>query len=184
MPEQLLPTPGQTVGPFFAFGLDYPASHELVHPHSPGAIVLSGTVFDGAGMPVPDAVVEIWQPDADGRIPTARGSLKRDGHTFTGFGRSLTSDDGHYEFWTVAPGAVDAGKAPYLLVALFARGLLDRLFTRIYLPGDDAALAADPLLSSLTADERATLVARRTPAGHLEHDLHLQGAKETVFLEF
>ncbi len=177
------PTPGQTVGPFFAFGLDYPKKHEVVFPHSPGAIVLGGTVFDGAGAPIPDAVVEIWSADRNGAIPRAHGALGRDDHTFTGFGRAATTDVGRYEFWTCDPGPVD-GRAPFFSVVVFARGLPDKLVTRIYLPEHDELRAADPLLSSLDESERATLIATRLPGGHLHHDIHLQGEKETVFLAF
>ncbi|MFT4306761.1 MAG: protocatechuate 3,4-dioxygenase subunit alpha [Microbacterium sp.] len=179
----LEPTAGQTIGPFFAFGLEYDRMHEVAFPHSPGAIVLGGTVYDGAGAPIPDACVEIWGADSDGTIPRARGSHRRDGHTFTGFGRSFTTDEGHYEFWTRNPGAVD-GKAPFFAVIVYARGLPDKLHTRIYLPDDEARLAADPLLASLEPAERATLVATRAPDGNLVHDIHLQGEKETVFLAF
>lgn len=181
--ERIPATPGQTVGPFFAFGLEYPGMNEVVHPHSPGAIVLGGTILDGAGAPIPDAVVEIFQADTDGSIPRARGSLHRDGHTFTGFGRTSTNDDGHYEFWTRLPGPVD-GRAPFFAAVVFARGLPDKLHTRIYLPGFDELQDADPLLSSLSAEERATLIATRTEDGYLHHDIRLQGEKETVFLEF
>jgi protocatechuate 3,4-dioxygenase, alpha subunit len=184
MPEKILePTPGQTVGPFFAFGVEYPRMHEVVFPHSPGAIVLGGTVYDGAGHPIPDALVEIWSADARGVVSRERGALRRDGHTFTGFGRSATTDEGRYEFWTVNPGAVD-GRAPFFAAIVYARGLPDKLHTRIYLPDDEELLAADPLLSSLPPEERATLVATRTPDGHLHHDIRLQGEKETVFLAF
>lgn len=176
-------TPGQTVGPFFAFGTDYPKKHQVVFPHSPGAIVLGGTVYDGAGDPIPDAMIEIWQADADGGVPRARGALRRDDHSFTGFGRSFTTDEGRYEFWTRDPGSVH-GEAPFFAAIVFARGLPDKLHTRIYLPEDEAALAADPLLASLTPAERATLVAKRTPEGYLHHDIHLQGEKETVFLAY
>jgi protocatechuate 3,4-dioxygenase alpha subunit len=182
-PKSQEATAGQTVGPFFAFGLSYPKMHEIASPHSPGAIVLEGTVYDGAGFPIPDAVVEIWQPDADGSVPRARDARRRDDHTFSGFVRSFTSDDGHYEFWTLNPGSVD-GEAPFFAAVVFARGLPDKLHTRIYLPDDEAALEADALLSSLDADERATLIATRTPAGDLRHDIRLQGEKETVFLAF
>ncbi|MCC4247780.1 MULTISPECIES: protocatechuate 3,4-dioxygenase subunit alpha [Microbacterium] len=182
-PKTHRPTPGQTVGPFFAYGLEFPKQHEVVFPHSPGAIVLSGTVFDGAGAPIPDALVEIFGPDADGSVPRARGAFRRDDHTFTGFGRAFTNDEGHYEFWTRTPGA-SAGRPGFFAAIVFARGLPNKLHTRIYVPGDDAALAADPLLSSLDADERASLVATRTPDGHLHHDIRLQGEKETVFLAF
>jgi protocatechuate 3,4-dioxygenase alpha subunit len=176
-------TAGQTIGPFFAFGLSYPKMHEVVFPHSPGAIVLEGTVYDGAGAPIPDACVEIWHADSDGSVPRGRGARRRDDHTFTGFGRSFTTDEGHYEFWTRNPGSVD-GEAPFFAAVVFARGLPDKLHTRIYLPDDDDLLGADALLSSLDADERATLIATRTLAGDLRHDIRLQGEKETVFLAF
>ncbi|MET0734216.1 MAG: protocatechuate 3,4-dioxygenase subunit alpha [Microbacterium sp.] len=177
------PTGGQTVGPFFAFGLDYAKKHEVVFPHSAGAIVLGGTVYDGAGSPIPDAVVEIWGADENGVISREHGAFRRDDHTFTGFGRSATTDVGRYEFWTRNPGPVD-GRAPFFSVVVFARGLPDKLVTRIYVPDDDELLAADALLSSLDPDERATLIATRTPDGYLQHDIHLQGEKETVFLAF
>ena len=181
-------TGGQTVGPFFAFGLDYPKKHEVVFPHSPGAIVLGGTVFDGAGAPIPDAVIEIWSADENGEIPRAHGAFRRDDHSFTGFGRAATTDVGRYEFWTRNPGPIDGG-APFYSVVVFARGLPDKLVTRIYLPEHEELLAADPLLSSLDEDERATLIATRLPGvdgrlGNLHHDIHLQGEKETVFLAF
>lgn len=182
-PRTHTPTPGQTVGPFFAFGLRYPDMNLLAFPHSPGSIVLGGTVLDGNGAPIPDALVEIWQADSDGTAPRARGSFHRDGHTFTGFGRSATSDEGHYEFWTRNPGA-PSGHAPFFAVIIYARGLPNKLHTRAYLPDDTDALAADPLLSTLTPDERATLIATRTPDGGLHFDIRLQGEKETVFLAY
>jgi protocatechuate 3,4-dioxygenase alpha subunit len=179
----LAPTAGQTIGPFFAFGLQYPKMHEVAFPHSPGAILLAGTVYDGAGAPIPDACVEIWGADGDGTVSRARGARRRDDHTFTGFGRAFTTDEGRYEFWTRNPGAA-AGAAPFFAALVFARGLPDKLHTRIYLPEDREALAVDPLLAALDADERATLVATRTPDGSLRHDIRLQGEKETVFLAF
>lgn len=181
--RSLQATAGQTIGPFFAFGLSYPQMHQVVFPHSPGALVLEGTVYDGAGAPIPDACVEIWHADSDGSVPRGRGARRRDDHTFTGFGRSFTTDEGHYEFWTRNPGSVD-GEAPFFAVVVFARGLPDKLHSRIYLPEDAEALAADPLLSSLDDQERATLIATRTSAGGLRHDIRLQGEKETVFLAF
>lgn len=177
------PTGGQTVGPFFAFGLHYPKKHEVVFPHSPGAIVLGGTVYDGAGAPIPDAVVEIWSADENGEVSRAQGALRRDDHTFTGFGRSSTTDVGGYEFWTRNPGPTD-GAAPFFSVVVFARGLPDKLITRIYLPEHEELRAQDALLSSLDDDERATLIATRLPDGNLHHDIWLQGEKETVFLAF
>ena len=179
----LPPTAGQTIGPFFAFGPPYPKMHEVVFPHSPGAIVVGGVLRDGAGAPIPDACIEIWGADSDGTVSRGRGSRRHDDHTFTGFGRAFTTDEGRFEFWTRNPGAVD-GKAPFFAAVVFARGLPDKLHTRIYLPEDTDALAADALLASLDADERATLIATRTPEGHLQHDIRLQGEKETVFLAF
>jgi protocatechuate 3,4-dioxygenase alpha subunit len=172
---KLEPTAGQTVGPFFAYGTEYPKMHEVVFPHSAGAIVLGGTVYDGAGAPIPDAMVEIWGADADGTVSRARGAFRRDDHTFTGFGRSFTTDEGHYEFWTREPG----GTAPFFAAIVYARGLPDKLHTRIYLPGGD-----DAFLASLAPEERATLIAARRADGSLRHDIRLQGENETVFLAF
>ncbi|QKJ20782.1 protocatechuate 3,4-dioxygenase subunit alpha [Microbacterium hominis] len=182
-PKTHAPTAGQTVGPFFAYGVEYPKMREVAFPHSPGAIVLTGTVTDGDGNAIPDAMLEIWQRDADGSVPRGRGSLRRDDHTFTGFGRSYTNDEGGYYFWTRNPGQV-AAEAPFIALIVYARGLPNKLHTRIYLPDDEAALAADPLLSSLDAEERATLIAERTPDGGLRFDVRLQGERETVFLAF
>lgn len=180
----LLPTSGQTVGPFFGYALPYDGGPDLVPPHHPGAARLTGTVYDGAGLPVPDALIEIWQADESGTIPGARGSLGRDGRSFTGFGRSATNHDGVYSFSTVEPGALaDGASALFVSVIVFARGLTDKLHTRIYPPGSDA-LAADPLLSALPAARRATLIAVRQSDGSLHLDIHLQGDEETVFLDF
>ena len=175
----LEPTAGQTVGPFFAYGTEYDRMHEVAFPHSPGSIVLSGTVYDGAGAPIPDAMVEIWGADADGTVSRSRGAFRRDDHTFTGFGRSFTTDDGHYEFWTREPGPSGPG-APFFAAIVYARGLPDKLHTRIYLPGAEG----DPFLASLSSDERATLVATREADGSLRHDIRLQGDQETVFLAY
>ncbi|MGW9112218.1 protocatechuate 3,4-dioxygenase subunit alpha [Microbacterium sp. NPDC055683] len=181
--KTLAPTAGQTVGPFFKFGLEFDGMAQVAFPHSPGSVVLGGAIFDGEGQPIPDGVVEIFGADTDGTVPRARGTLRRDGHSFTGYGRAFTDDEGHFEFWTRNPGPV-GGRAPFFAVVLWTRGLPNKLHTRIYLPDDEALLAADPLLASLDADERATLVATRRPDGHLHHDIRLQGEKETVFLAY
>lgn len=177
-----LPTPGQTIGPFFAFGLNYDGMEHVVHPYSPGSISLSGVITDGAGEPIPDALIEVFGADADGSIPQARGSLKRDSITFTGFGRAATNDDGRFVLWTREPGAL-GDAAPFIAAAIFARGLTDVLHTRIYMPGH-TSLETDPLLSRLSAEERDTLVATRLEDGHLVHDIRLQGENETVFLGY
>ncbi len=166
------PTPGQTVGPFYGYALPYEDGPDLVPKGHPDAIHLHGVVRDGAGAPVPDALLEIRQADRDGTVPRVGGSLHRDGHTFTGWGRASTNNVGQYSFTTVVPGA------PFIAMTVFARGLMNRLFTRVYLPG-----ASDPFLLSLPPDRRETLVAEKDPAG-LRFDVTLQGDGETVFITY
>jgi len=170
------PTPGQTVGPFFGYALPFPHDSELVAPDAPGAVRLHGRVLDGHGEPVPDAILELWQADAEGHVVQEQGSLRRDEAPFTGFGRASTDDDGHYSFTTVVPGA------PFFAVTVFARGLLNRLFTRAYLPG-----ASDALLEALDPARRSTLVTTRDETGPMTaylFDVRLQGERETVFLSY
>ncbi|AEV83263.1 protocatechuate 4,5-dioxygenase subunit alpha [Actinoplanes sp. SE50] len=175
--------PGQTVGPFFHLGLEYPGMNELVPPAHPRAVRLHGRVTDGAGEPVPDAMIEIWQADPQGHVVRQPGSLRRDGWTFTGWGRAATDPDGRYRFATVEPGRTTPERPAFFAVTVFARGLLDRLFTRAYLPDDPAALAADPLLAAVDPARRDTLIARRDEQG-LIFDVRLQGAGETVFVTY
>ena len=183
MPD-LTATPGQTVGPFFHYALPYDGDRELVPAGRAGAVLLHGRVYDGDGGGLQDALIEIRQADGSGVVPTTEGSLRREGSAFTGWGRSSTDRTGRYWFSTVEPGPTDEGRAAFFAVTVFARGLLNRLFTRIYVPGDDAALAADPLLASLDPDRRARQVAERDADGSLRFDIHLQGDRETVFLSF
>ncbi|GLE52504.1 protocatechuate 3,4-dioxygenase subunit alpha [Mycobacterium montefiorense] len=174
---ELASTPGQTVGPFLHLGL--PCDTEMVDDADLGALRLHGTVYDGAGTPIPDALIELWQADTAGRIP--RRSLRRDG--FTGWGRAATDAAGCYSFTTVTPGS--DGRPPFFAITVFARGLLNRLFTRAYLPGAD--LAADPLLATLAAERRATLLCvGESGSGRTDYrfDIHLQGPHETVFLAY
>ena len=180
----LLPTPGQTVGPFYHYALPFDGGEQLVPAGSVGSVRLHGTVLDGSGAPVPDALLEIWQPDSHGRVVRETGSLRRDPGVFTGFGRTQTWRDGGYSFTTVEPGPTSQGAAPFIAMTVFARGLLNRLFTRVYLPEPASALASDPLLTSLPQDERETLVARREADGSLRFDVRLQGEGETVFLRY
>ena len=182
MTTQRPATPGQTIGPFFHYALPFDGDAELVRPGHPDAVRLHGSVLDGAGEPVVDALVEIWQAAPDGSVVQQPGSLHRDGWTFTGWGRAATDDAGHYSFTTVAPGATEPGAAPFFAVTVFARGLLDRLFTRAYLP-DVPALADDALLARLDADRRQTLIAVEDVTGH-RFDIRLQGERETVFLTY
>ncbi|MGH3543827.1 MAG: protocatechuate 3,4-dioxygenase subunit alpha [Mycobacterium sp.] len=172
---ELACTPGQTVGPFFHVALPYPGDNRLVSDTHPGAIRLHGTVYDGAGDAVPDALVELWQRGPDGSVTCQAGSLRRDGETFTGWGRCGTDAGGHYSFTTLPP----AGRAAFFAITVFARGLLNRLFTRAYLPQAD--LDAD--LAALDTARRQTLMCAADNAGY-RFDIHLQGAHETVFLAY
>jgi protocatechuate 3,4-dioxygenase, alpha subunit len=166
-------TPSQTVGPFFSIELPFGDGPHVVREGTDGAIWLRGRVLDGAGDPVPDAILELWQTDARGHVVQEAGSLKRDGYTFTGWGRASTDREGRYAFSTLVPGA------PFFALTVFARGLLNRLFTRAYLPeaGDD------PFLQALDADRRSTLVTTGDETGFV-FDVHLQGDQETVFLSY
>jgi protocatechuate 3,4-dioxygenase, alpha subunit len=181
-PEQQLQTPSQTIGPFFAFGLPYEGGPQLVPRQHPLAIRFFGTVYDGDGQPVPDALVEIWQADERGLLPQVQGSLDRDGYSFTGFGRDATTRAGTFNFTTIKPGPVD-GKAPYVLVTVFARGLTHHLFTRAYFPDEVDLNSADSVLAGVADDRRATLVALADADGY-RFDIRLQGKGETVFLDF
>ena len=130
-------------------------------PHSPGSIVLGGTVYDGAGAPIPDAVIEIWSADENGVVSRELGAFRRDDHTFTGFGRSATTDVGHYEFWTRNPGPVD-GKAPFFSVIVFARGLPDKLHHP----------HLSPRARGAPGERSAALLARRRRARYAHRDAH------------
>jgi protocatechuate 3,4-dioxygenase alpha subunit len=145
-------TPAQTIGPFFSHALPWPSGPLVVSEQTPHSFWVRGKVFDGAGTPVPDALIESWQQHEN----------------FSGFGRCPTDNDGNWALHTV--------KTPYLAISVFARGLLHRLVTRIYFPGQ----SDDAVLSGLPADRRATLIARPAPDGYY-HDIQLQGEHETVF---
>jgi protocatechuate 3,4-dioxygenase alpha subunit len=161
-------TPSQTVGPFFGYALPYARGWELVPEDHPGAITVAGRVLDGAGEPVPDALLELWLGETG-----TRGALDRRGPGVSGFGRCPTAPDGSYRFRTARPAT------PYLALLVFARGLLRPVMTRIYLED-----APDPLLESLEPALRATLVARAEGTGTYRFDVRLQGEGETAFLEF
>jgi protocatechuate 3,4-dioxygenase alpha subunit len=183
-------TPSQTVGPFFQFLLRE-GEERVVPTDRPGAIRLEGRVVDGEGEPVPDAMLELWQADADGRY--AHPDDPRSGEcdpAFTGFARAGTDADGRYTFLTVKPGAVPTPdgrgmQAPHLAMSVFARGVLERLVTRVYFEDDGQALDADPVLAAVDAERRPTLIAVAggdEPACY-RFDIRLQGEGETVFFE-
>jgi protocatechuate 3,4-dioxygenase, alpha subunit len=183
MPEV---TPSQTVGPYLRIGLDWARGADVVPPGTPGAVTVCGILYDGAGTPVPDGMIETWQADPAGRFAhpdDPRGAAEPAVPGFLGFGRSCTDADGRWEIRTVLPGALPAEEgeqAPHLDVSVFARGLLDRVVTRVYFDGQPGN-ATDPVLAALPADRRATLVAERTGDAEYRLDLHLQGERETVF---
>jgi protocatechuate 3,4-dioxygenase alpha subunit len=162
-------SPSQTSGPLWGFALLFEGAENAVDPSSPGAIELRGRVVDGDGAPVgwPDALVEIWQDDQ--------------------LARTRTDADGWYRAVVAKPGPQSTADgrtlAPCLHVALFARGLLKQLVTRVYFPDEQAANAADPVLERVPAEQRETLVARPDGAG-LRFDLVLQGDGETAFFHF
>jgi protocatechuate 3,4-dioxygenase, alpha subunit len=180
---ELVQTPSQTVGPFFAFALPFDGGPFLVPLGAPGAVRLHGAVLDGAGAPVPDALLEVWQRDADGRVVAEPGSRRRDRGTFTGFGRAATEADGSYEFRTVLPGP-DASGARWALLTVFARGLLHHLFTRVYFVAEGEDEPTDALIERLPAERRRTLLARPGADGAYRFDVRLQGEEETVFLDY
>ena len=194
---RLKQTPSQTVGPFFAYGLTpeqygYPfrslAGPILVDSDTPGErIRITGRVLDGEGNPVPDAMIEIWQANAEGRYAhpaDQRGSNVR----FKGFGRCGTGTDpeNRFAFETIKPGPIGDGQAPHVNVIVFMRGMLSHVYTRIYFADEGEANAHDRVLASIDEARRDTLIAARemTPGGAVyRFDLHIQGPDETVFFD-
>jgi protocatechuate 3,4-dioxygenase alpha subunit len=194
MAGKLVPTPSQTVGPFFHLALDRPAWADLAADQPQGErIRVSGRVIDGDGAPVPDACLEIWQANAAGRYahPDDTRADKPVDPRFRGFGRVSTDAEGRFRLATIRPGPVpgrgNSVQAPHLAVAIFARGLLKQLLTRIYFAGE-ALNESDPVLMSVDDPvRRRTLIAARDDAtggtpGY-RFDIVLQGGGETVFFE-
>lgn len=187
-------TSSQTVGPFFGPALvrDDEMQQVLVNPDTQGRrIRIEGRVYDGDGVPVPDALIEIWQANAYGRYhhPDDQSDAPLDPE-FTGFGRSGADDEGRFWFETIVPGPVafdrERLQAPHISVTILARGLLNHLFTRIYF-ADEPANADDPILQLVPADRRVTLLATRTddgPTAVYQFDIILQGPGETVFFSY
>ena len=186
-------TPSQTVGPFLASGLPWPDGPFVVPEGTPGAIEITGLLLDGAGTPVPDGLIETWQADPDGRFShpdDPRGAPEPAAAPFRGFGRCPTGPDGSYRIVTLRPGSLpspDGGtEAPHLDVSVLARGMLDRVVTRIYFADETEANESDPVLASITEeDRRPTLIAQPDPGrpGVFRLDIRLQGEGETVFFD-
>jgi protocatechuate 3,4-dioxygenase alpha subunit len=202
-------TPSQTVGPFFAYGLAPHSRCEwrpeqgrdaydwkqttganLVTADASGSkIRIEGRVFDGDGMPINDAMVEVWQADAQGRYAHPRDGRARPNTKFTGFGRSATDKNGTYSFDTIKPGSVAGpnGKwqAPHIVFCIFSRGMLRQIYTRLYF-ADETTNTNDPILTLVPADRRGTLVAHKEMRDDLpvyRFDIRVQGENETVFFD-
>jgi protocatechuate 3,4-dioxygenase, alpha subunit len=186
-------TPSQTVGPYFAYALTPAgryaisdlATNDLITDDAVGErITIEGRVLDGDGELVTDAMLEIWQADGAGRYPGADPALSN--ARFKGFGRAECNEEGRYSFRTVKPGRVPGPngtmQAPHINVGVFARGILRRLFTRIYFD-DEAANGSDPILALVPREVRSTLIARRGAGSAYTFDIRLQGENETVFFE-
>ncbi|MFT4248787.1 MAG: protocatechuate 3,4-dioxygenase subunit alpha [Pseudomonas sp.] len=181
-------TPWQTVGPYYRLGLEPLYRTEIAPAAATGERVqVSGVVHDGNGVPVGDAVLEIWQADAAG-IYAHREDPRHDDHdpAFQGWGRVPTDEHGRFAFTTVKPGRVAGRKgaqAPHLVVLVFMRGLLKAAPTRLYF-SDEAANADDEILALVPAERRATLVAKKVAPGAYQWDVHMQGEQETVFFSY
>jgi protocatechuate 3,4-dioxygenase alpha subunit len=177
------------VGPFFSFALDHPEWADLTGGGAAGErIVIEGTVRDGDGAAVPDALIEIWQANAAGRYAHPEDTQDKPlDPRFRGYGRCATADDGSFRFVTIKPGPVpgrgNSLQAPHINLAIFARGLLKQLCTRLYFAGE-AANEADPVLSSIEDPAlRRTLLAAPAGGGTWRLDIVLQGPGETVFFD-
>lgn len=184
----LTATASQTIGPFFRIGLEPMYSTDLAPSAAAGdKIAIHGCVIDGDAKPVSDAIFEIWQANAQGKYAhpdDAQNKPLTPG--FKGFGRVPTDENGLFRFTTIKPGGVTGPhgmpQAAHLLVAVFMRGLLNHLVTRVYFPAD-AANATDPVLNLIPSARRHTLIARQSPEG-LEWNVILQGENETVFFDY
>jgi protocatechuate 3,4-dioxygenase, alpha subunit len=181
-------TPSQTVGPFFAIGLPWEHGPFAVAEGTLGSVLIGGVVYDGAGERVPDAMIETWQADPEGRLADMHGFGGRSELVgFRGFARFAAEDgDGSWEVLTVKPGPVPGlggtVQAPHVDVSVLARGMLDRCVTRIYFADEPDANATDPVLSRIPEHRRHTLIAEPTEQGY-RFDIHLQGPNETVFFD-
>lgn len=184
-------TASQTVGPYFKIGLSYRDGNSICIGTIPGVhIAVSGQIFDGEGVPVPDAQLELWQADNQGHFsgydPLGRGSVAEG---FAGFARVPVDQNGGFEFRTILPGSVpftdDTAQAPHIVVLLSMRGLLKHLYTRIYFAGNPLN-EEDPILGAIPSDRRSTLLAEpfSDNPNHYRFNVHLQGDSETVFFQY
>jgi protocatechuate 3,4-dioxygenase alpha subunit len=194
--ERLRQTPSQTVGPFFAYsltaeqyGYDYNSLVNgllLDNETEGGRIFIMGNIYDGNGQTIPDALIELWQADADGSYRSLPINKRNDG--FTGFGRLGTGTDAQHRFLftTIKPASSGAGQAPHIHVILFMRGSLHALHTRLYFSDEADANGNDEVLNEVPKERQYTLIAQqKLYAGGVAYhfDIHLQGEKETVFFD-
>jgi protocatechuate 3,4-dioxygenase alpha subunit len=196
-------TPSQTVGPFFAYGLTPKGrahwdpngtyawketiGDNLITPDAEGTrIKFEGQIVDGDGAPITDAMIEIWQADAQGRYASVNDPRRPSNAKFKGFGRSATDKNGMFGFETIKPGAVPGAngktQAPHIVVCIYSRGMLRQVYTRAYFEGE-AANAADQILNLVPADRRQTLIAKKGQGNAYRFDIRMQGDGETVFFE-
>lgn len=182
-------TTSQTVGPFFALGLARLYRDDLAPKEVGGErVTIEGRVLDGDNVPVPDALLEVWQANRHGKYAHPEDTQDKPLEpTFKGFGRIPTNSEGRFRFTTIKPGAVPGPhgtlQAPHIVVSVFARGLMRRLVTRIYFP-EEAGNTDDFALGLVPAERRGTLLARRAAtSGLFEWDVILQGPEETVFFD-
>ena len=184
-------TPSQTVGPYLSIGFDWLNRHDIAGTADGTRLSVEGRVFDGDGVSINDAVIEIWQANAGGKY--AHPDDRQDKPLlpgFTGFGRIPTDADGRFRFTTIKPGRVPGHwteqlQAPHLEVSVLARGVIKRLATRMYFP-DEPSNADDPVLKLVPADRRATLIATKAAQSGivaLQWDVRIQGDDETVFFD-
>jgi protocatechuate 3,4-dioxygenase alpha subunit len=186
----LVTTTSQTVGPFFKIGFEWLNCDNLVGEGVSGErITIQGRIFDGDGIPVPDAILEIWQANAHGKYDHPEDTQNKPVEPgFKGYGRVPVTAAGMFRFTTIKPGPVPGPngneQAPHLVISVFMRGLLKRLVTRMYFPGD-ARNASDPILNLVEPARRSTLIAKRTAGapGTLEWNILLQAPDETVFFD-
>jgi protocatechuate 3,4-dioxygenase, alpha subunit len=183
-------TPSQTVGPFFHYALPYEAGPYLVSDKVEGEhITIEGLVTDGDGLPVTDALIEIWQANSHGRYNHPEdGQDKPLDEQFGGFGRAPTDEQGMFRFYTIKPGAVpglhNEMQAPHINICILARGVLKRIATRLYFADEAEMNRVDPVLNLVPEERRATLIAQRDPARPAYRlDICLQGENETVFFD-
>lgn len=186
-------TPSQTVGPYVHIGLLWPDGENVVPPGTEGAVTVTFTLIDGSRTPMADAMIETWQADADGRFDhpdDPRGAVVPRTEGFRGFGRTFADETGTMSITTIKPGPLPAEngavEAPHIDVGIFARGMLERVVTRVYFPDEAEANAVDPVLSALPEHRRARLVARSVESGY-QLDIVLQNTDphgdETPFFE-